>query len=238
MEYTTYNQKLAPIRNVKPYKVNDRLNFNTITKSKNMTLIFNNKTKCKIPFQIKKDKFQNQAFMKKTEKELFPKIKFLNTRKKNAFQPRLFKVNSQHLIKIKKNHSTSQDNITNLSKEKKFMSSFSSKIEKSLKKNETTLIDDYDTDMDNMNINEYLEKIKNDFKDNGNIIKIKFEVDKDRFYEYEKNEFVILKIIENDLKQNQGLDIKEFTYNNKKLNMYNSLKDEHIENNSVIKVII
>ena len=238
MEYTKYKQKLAPIRNVKPYKANEKINFNTNTKNKNMTLIFNNKTKSKIPFEIKKNKFQNQTFIKKTEKEIFPKIKFSNTRKKNVFQPRLFQINSQRLTKLNKNSSASQDNINILSKEKKFMTSFSSKIEKSFKKNDTTLNEDYDTDIENININEYIEKIKDDFKDNGKVIKIKFEVDKDRIYEYQKNEFVILKIFENDLKQNQGLDIKEFTYNNRKLNMYNSLKDENIENNSVIKVII
>ena len=238
MEYTKYKPKLAPIRNVKPYKANEKINCNTYTKNKNMTLIFNNKTKSKIPFVIKKDKFHNQTFMKKAEKEMFPKIKFPNTRKKNIFQPRLFPVDSERLTKLKKMRSTSQDNINFLSKEKKFMSSFSSKIEKSFKKNETTLIEDYDSDIENININEYIEKIKDDFKDNGIIIKIKFEVDKDRIYEYEKNEFVILKIFETDLKQNQGLDIKEFKYNNKTLNMYNSLKDEHIENNSIIKVII
>jgi len=238
MEYTKYKQKLAPIRNVKPYKANEKINFTTNTKNKNMTLIFNNKTKSKIPFEIKKDKFQNQTFIKKNEKEIFPKIKFSNTRKKNVFQPRLVQINSQRLTKLNKNSSASQDNINILSKEKKFMTSFSSKIEKSFKKNDTTLNEDYDTDIENININEYIEKIKDDFKDNGKVIKIKFEVDKDRIYEYQKNEFVILKIFENDLKQNQGLDIKEFTYNNRKLNMYNSLKDENIENNSLIKAII
>ena len=40
MEYTKYKQKLAPIRNVKPYKANEKINFNTNTKNKNMTLIF------------------------------------------------------------------------------------------------------------------------------------------------------------------------------------------------------
>ena len=89
MEYTKYKQKLAPIRNVKPYKANEKINFNTNTKNKNMTLIFNNKTKSKIPFEIKKDKFQNQTFIKKSEKEIFPKIKFSNTRKKKCFSTKI-----------------------------------------------------------------------------------------------------------------------------------------------------
>ena len=118
------------------------------------------------------------------------------------------------------------------------MNVFSSKIEPKLKKNVTIFNNDYDTEIENMNMNEYIEKIRDDFKDIGKIIKIKFMVDKDRIYEYEKNEFVILKIFENELKQNQGLDVKEFVYNDKTLYMYNSLRDEKIENNSVIKVII
>ncbi len=63
-------------------------------------------------------------------------------------------------------------------------------------------------------------------------------VDNERQYEFEKNEFVILKIIENDLKLNQGLDIKEFSLNDQILNVYKSLKENKIENNSIIKVII
>ena len=240
MENTKYKPKLAPIRNAKPYKKTEKINFNISIKRKNTTtLIYNNKTKSKIPFEIKKDKFQNQTFLKKPDKDLFPKFKFSNTRKKNFFEPRLSQINSERFTKLKKTNSSSLDSSDILSKQKQFMSSFSNKIEKSLKKNETTLIEDmYDTDVENININEYIEKIKDDFKDNGNVIKIKFMVDKERIYEYEKNEFVILKIFENDLKQNQGLDIKEFCYNNKKLNMFNSLKDEHIKHNSIINVII
>ena len=83
-----------------------------------------------------------------------------------------------------------------------------------------------------------MEKIKKEFNDIGKIIKIKFVVDNERQYEFEKNEFVILKIIENDLKLNQGLDIKEFSLNDQILNVYKSLKENKIENNSIIKVII
>ena len=65
-----------------------------------------------------------------------------------------------------------------------------------------------------------------------------FVVDEKRKFQYEKNEFVILKIIENDLKENLGIDIKEFVLNEQKLNIYKSLKENKIENNSVIKVIL
>ena len=95
-----------------------------------------------------------------------------------------------------------------------------------------------ETNGEDINIDEFMEKIKKEFNDIGKIIKIKFVVDNERQYEFEKNEFVILKIIENDLKLNQGLDIKEFSLNDQILNVYKSLKENKIENNSIIKVII
>ena len=98
---------------------------------------------------------------------------------------------------------------------------------------------DFDTEtMINININEFMEKIKKDYNDIGKLVKMYFIVDEERKNKYEKNEFVILKIIENDLKQNQGLNIKEFVLNEQKLNIYKSLKENKIENNSVIKVIL
>ena len=95
-----------------------------------------------------------------------------------------------------------------------------------------------ETNGEDINIDEFMEKIKKEFNDIGKIIKIKFVVDNERQYEFEKNEFVILKIIENDLKLNQGLDIKEFSLNDQILNVYKSLKENKIENNSIIKVIL
>ena len=47
------------------------------------------------------------------------------------------------------------------------MNSFSSKIEQKLKKPEVIINNDYDTEIENMNMNEYIKKIKDDFKDNG-----------------------------------------------------------------------
>ena len=91
-----------------------------------------------------------------------------------------------------------------------------------------------ETNGEDINIDEFMEKIKKEFNDIGKIIKIKFVVDNERQYEFEKNEFVILKIIENDLKLNQGLDIKEFSLNDQILNVYKSLKENKIENNKAI----
>ena len=56
-----------------------------------------------------------------------------------------------------------------------------------------------------------------------------FVVDEKRKYDFNKNEFIILKIIENELKEKHGLNIKEFKYKNQKLNLYKSLKDNKLE---------
>ena len=83
-----------------------------------------------------------------------------------------------------------------------------------------------------------MERIKKEFSDIGKLIKISFILDNGQKYDFEKNEFILLKIIENDLKENQGLNIKEFVFNEKKLNKFKSLKDNNIVNNSIIKIIL
>ena len=90
----------------------------------------------------------------------------------------------------------------------------------------------------NINIEELMQKINKEYSDMGKIIKIKFVLDKDRIYHYEKNEYILLKIIENDLKENYDLDIKEFILNNQKLDIFRSLKENNIKNNSIISIII
>ena len=113
------------------------------------------------------------------------------------------------------------------------------KLNRELNKEKTINYDENKTEnVANINLEEFMEKIKKDFSDIGKLIKMSFIIDDNRKYEYEKNEFVILKIIENDLKLNQGLDIKDFILNDQKLNRYKSLKDNKIENNSVIKIIL
>jgi hypothetical protein len=83
-----------------------------------------------------------------------------------------------------------------------------------------------------------MDKVNKEYGDIGKIIKINLILDKDRKFEFEKNEHILLKIIENDLKENYGLDVKEFILNDKKLNVFRSLKENNIENNSVINIII
>ena len=103
------------------------------------------------------------------------------------------------------------------------------------------LVNNDDVDVDDSkidDINEFMDKVNKEYGDIGKIIKINLILDKDRKFEFEKNEHILLKIIENDLKENYGLDIKEFILNDKKLNVFRSLKENNIENNSVINIII
>ena len=91
---------------------------------------------------------------------------------------------------------------------------------------------------DNKDINVFFDNINKEFADIGKIIKINFILDEKRKYEFNKNEFVILKIIENELKEKYGLKIKEFIYNNQKLKVFKSLKENKLEDNCNIKIII
>ena len=91
---------------------------------------------------------------------------------------------------------------------------------------------------DDCDINLFFEKINKEFDDIGKLIRMEFIIDNKRKYEFIKNEFVILKIIENELRDNHGIKVKEFIYKDKKLNLYRSLKDNNLENNCIIKVII
>ena len=72
----------------------------------------------------------------------------------------------------------------------------------------------------------------------GKMIKITFVVDENRKYDYIKNEYVLLKIIENDLKESYELNIKELIYKEQKLKVFKSLKDNKLEDNCVVKVVL
>ena len=207
------------------------------------TFIKNKNNKNKNLIVINKNKFQNRTFFEQNEKENLPKINQANYKKNNIGnigKPKLRHINSEHFIKIKAIRSSSQENKNDVfSAHKKVIELLNNKLEKEMEKEETTNDEKLEQEkMLNFNLEEFMEKIKNDFSDIGNLVKMCFVVDDKRKFQYEKNEFVILKIIENDLKQNQGLNIKEFVLNEQKLNIYKSLKENKIENNSVIKVIL
>lgn len=241
MENRNYKLKMNAIRNTNPQKLNEKIKFYSNKNSLN-TIFKNKNSKNKIPFKIKKNKFQNRTFFDPNEKESLPKIQPLNIKKENIFKPKIRHINSEHFNfnKVKKIRSSSQENNNQaILTQKKFKDLFNSRIEKEVIKAEQTNKENIDTEtMININIDEFMEKIKKDYSDIGKLVKMNFIVDEERKYEYEKNEFVILKIIENDLKQNCGLDVKEFVLDEQKLNMYKSLRDNKIKDNSVIKVIL
>ena len=89
-------------------------------------------------------------------------------------------------------------------------------------------------EINDKDINAFFDNINKEFEDIGKIIKINLVIDEKRKYVFDKNEFVLLKIIENELKEKYSLKIKEFIYNNKKLRVYKSLKENKLKNNCTI----
>jgi len=237
METIQYKPKTTPLHTICPQKLSENSKNFYLTKKSSSIFVQNKNQKNKIPFQINKNKFQSKTFFEKAEKSALQKIKLLKIRKRNIFEPKIRKINSEYFNPMKKIRASSQDNDRIALAHNKFINLFSGRIENEIK-TDKNITKELDAEIENLNVKEFMEKIKKDFNDIGNLIKIKFVVDEKRKYEYEKNEFVILKIIENDLKENQGLDIKEFILNEQKLNMYKSLKDNNVQNNSVIKVIV
>ena len=77
-----------------------------------------------------------------------------------------------------------------------------------------------------------------EFNDIGKVLKLTFVVDDKRKFEFSKNEFVLLKIIENELKESYDFKIKDFVYKEQKLRVFKSLRDNKLEDNSVVKVVL
>ena len=237
METIQCKPKITSLCTIYQQKLSENSKNIYLTKKASSIFVTNNNPKNKIPFQINRNKFQNKTFFEKQEKPILQKTKFFKLKKQNIFKPKIRKINSEYFNPMKKIRASSQDNNRIALAHKKFIDIFSGKLENVIK-TDKKISKELEAEIENLNVKEFMEKIKKDFNDIGSLIKVKFVVDDKRNYEYEKNEFVILKIIENDLKENQGLDIKEFILNEQKLNMYKSLKDNNVENNSVIKVIL
>jgi len=90
---------------------------------------------------------------------------------------------------------------------------------------------------DYQDINAFFDRVNKEFEDIGGLIDIVFIVG-EKTYKFSKNEFVILKIIQNELEEKYGLKIKEFFYEDIKLNVFKSLKENHLKNNCSIKVVL
>ena len=197
----------------------------------------------KISFQPSKSKMTfNQSFVALKLQSNNHKLKLLKFDKKENFDSKLKRISNNNLKENKKirHFSQLQNNqsgyINKKINDKLIYDEFEELINnKKEEKDEKEIEDMENIDID---VNQLMEKINKEFSDIGKLIRVNFIIDNDNKYTYDKNEHVLLKIIANDLNENQGINAKEFFYNDKKLNIFKSLKDNNIKNNSIIKIII
>ena len=213
-----------------PFKLREKLKFFAKRQSFN-DLEQNGNYQKKIILKTNIDKLKaNKTSVNLNEKAKFPSLKIMNFKKKASIELKIRNIDNIKFNTLKKMRRFSQDHIKSgiLTKNYEFKNNIL--IKKEEKDEEEGICD--------INIEELMQKINKEYSDMGKIIKIKFVLDKDRIYHYEKNEYILLKIIENDLKENYDLDIKEFILNNQKLDIFKSLKENNIKNNSIISIII
>ena len=235
MEKNNLNIKLNPLYN----KLNVNRPFKDIKFSNNQNNIFINKDKNfhnKYLNKIKeRNKFKNRtlfdknAFANKLENDYLKRDKKLYNIKSDTNET---KENQVKLNQNKYNFNRAKK-IRCFSQEQKNFQNYSSPKINVINKEE-----EEDDDANPKDINLFFENINKEFNDIGKLIKMTFVVDEKRKYDFNKNEFIILKIIENELKEKHGLNIKEFKYKNQKLNLYKSLKDNKLGDNCIINVII
>ena len=235
MEKNNLNIKLNPLYN----KLNVNRPFKDIKFSNNQNNIFINKDKNfhnKYLNKIKeRNKFKNRTlfdkntFANKLENDYLKRDKKLYNIKSDTNET---KENQVKLNQNKYNFNRAKK-IRCFSQEQKNFQNYSSPKINVINKEE-----EEDDDANPKDINLFFENINKEFNDIGKLIKMTFVVDEKRKYDFNKNEFIILKIIENELKEKYGLNIKEFKYKNQKLNLYKSLKDNKLEDNCIINIII
>ncbi len=214
-----------------PFKLREKLKFFAKRQSFN-DLEQNGNYQKKIILKTNIDKLKaNKTSVNLNEKAKFPSLKIMNFKKKASIELKIRNIDNIKFNTLKKMRRFSQDHINSgiLTKNYEFKNNILIKKEEKSEEEEGTC---------DINIEELMQKINKEYSDMGKIIKIKFVLDKDRIYHYEKNEYILLKIIENDLKENYDLDIKEFILNNQKLDVFRSLKENNIKNNSIISIII
>ena len=186
--------------------------------------------------------FNKSFFGNKQQQSNNQKIKLLNIDKKKNFETKLKRISSINAKGNKKIHHFSQvknNQSEYINKKLNVKILEYNDLEQIIndKKDETQNEELEELDID---VNQLMEKINKEFSDIGKLIRVYFIVNNknENKYIYDKNEHVLLKIIANDLKENQGINAKEFFYNNQKLNMFKSLKDNNIKNNSIIKIVV
>ena len=203
---------------------------------------FNNKNlKNSKPLSIKKNGFQSRTYFYKKEYVQLQKIPIINFQKKINFNPKIHPFNKDFGSTLQKQRSSSLINIKSPKKlSQKFQDFFNNKIEQEVnKKKELNNNDNTENDiLDSISMEQLKDKINKEYQNVGQLIRVSFVVEDKKIFDYEKNEFVILKIVKNDLKENQGLDVKDFIFQDSKLNMFKSFKDNNVINNSVIKVVL
>ena len=228
-----YQPKLNSMKTITqhPFKLREKLKFinNDQTSNNNKIKINDKNFLKKFSFTINKKKINfNKTTLNFSEKPNLPTIKVLNFKKNIIIKPKQKQMNSINFNStLKKIRCSSQE----LNERMIFPRNINIKLNNEL--NGDNVDDSKISD-----INEFMDKVKKEYGDIGKLIKLNFILDKDRKFEYEKNEHILLKIIENDLKENYGLDVKEFILNDKKLNMFRALKENNIDNNSIINIII
>ena len=240
MDKQSLNTKLNELYN----KLNLNGHFNEIKLSNNLNTLFNNKNKT----------FHNKFMIKLKEKNIFPSKSLydknllcnIDKNKDNKF------VNKEKiLINLKKDINNNKENQTKsnyykfdfnkskkircCSQEQRNMSIVPSHPKINAWMNNEGEDEKY---KDNIDLNLFFDKINKEFNDMGKLIKINFVIDDKTTYNFIKNEYIILKIIENELKEKYGLKIKEFIYKNQTLNFYKSLKENNLKDNCFIKIII
>ena len=227
-----------------PLTFNDNIKLKNGKNSSNFTknILKKRHSQTKLSFIPSKNKLNfNQSFFGNKQKKKKKKIKLLNADKKENLESKLRRINS---IKMKENKkirhlSQLQSNQSELLYQEfneRLLNKGLGQIPHNEKEKEETENDDLE-EMD-IDVNQLIEKINKEFSDIGKLIRMNFIVNNEKKFTFDKNEHVILKIIANDLNENQGIVVKEFFCNNQKLNMFKSIKDNKIKNNSIIKVII
>jgi hypothetical protein len=248
----TFISKFNLIDNTNHYPLtlneNIKLKSNKFTKNLSLSkhILKKRHSQGKISFFPTKSKLTfNKSFFGNKQQQLNnPKLRLLNIDKKGNFETKLKRISNinlkgnkkiQHFSQVKNNQSEYinkklNDNLLEFNDIEQIIKN---------KKEDTPNEELEELDID---VNQLMEKINKEFSDIGKLIRVNFivnnENEKENKYIYDKNEHVLLKIIANDLNENQGINAKEFFYNNQKLNMFKSLKDNNIKNNSIIKIVV
>lgn len=196
----------------------------------------------KLSFIPTKNKLNpNQTFFGNKQKPNNQKIKLANFEKKENKDSKLRRIVSINMKGDKKIRHLSQVQSNQSQNELLYQKLNERLLNKELvriTKNEKEETESEDLEEMDIDVNQLIEKINKEFSDIGKLIRMNFIINNETKFTYDKNEHVILKIIANDLNENQGIIVKEFFCNNQKLNMFKSIKDNKIKNNSIIKVII